>query len=78
MGKLTIGLRLGKQVWQQEFEDLRGALQPVLLGWNFLSHHHALLDLRNKVLQMWDMKIPLLPKGYEVAAFCNVSVLAPT
>lgn len=24
------------------------------------------------------MKIPLLPKGYEVAACCNVSVLAPT
>ncbi len=24
------------------------------------------------------MKIPLLPKGHEVAACCNVSVLAPT
>ena len=78
LGKLTIGLRLGKQVWQQEFEVLRGAYQPVILGWDFLEKHHALLDLRNKMLQLWDMKIPLLSKGHEVAACCNVSVLAPT
>ena len=25
LGKLTIGIRLGKQEWQQEFEVLRGA-----------------------------------------------------
>jgi len=30
------------------------------------------------MLQLWDMKIPLLPKGQEVTACCNVSVLAPT
>lgn len=78
LGKLTIGIRLGKQVWQQEFEVLRGACQPVILGWDFLSKHHALLDLKNRILQLWDMKIPLLPKGFEVAACCNVSVLAST
>lgn len=78
LGKLTIGIRLGKQVWQQDFEVLRGAYQPVILGFDFLRKHHALLDIKNKVMQLWDMKIPLLPKGYEVAACCNVSVLAPT
>lgn len=78
LGKLTIGIRLGHRVWQQEFEVLRGAYQPVILGFDFLLKHHALLDIKNKVLQLWDMKIPLLPKGHEVAACCNVSVLAPT
>ncbi|KAG7525958.1 hypothetical protein JOB18_034312 [Solea senegalensis] len=78
LGKLTSGIRLGKQVWQQEFGVLRGAYQPVILGWDFLEKHHALLDVKNKVLKFWDMKIPLLPKGHEVAACCNLSVLAPT
>lgn len=78
LGKLTIGIRLGHQVWQQDFEILRGACQPVILGFDFLRKHHALLDINNKMLQLWDMKIPLLPKGHEVAACCNVSVLAPT
>lgn len=78
LGTLTIGLRLGHKVWQQEVEVLRGAYQPVILGWDFLVQHHALLDIKNKVLQLWDMTIPLLPKQHEVAACCNVSVLAPT
>ena len=78
IGKLTIGIRLGKQVWQPEFEVLRGAYQPVILGWDFLGKHHAFLNLKNKVPQLWDMKIPLVPKTHEVAACCNVSVLAPT
>lgn len=78
LGKLIVGIRLGTQVWQQDFEVLRGAYQPVILGWDFLQRHHALLDLKNKVLQLWDMKIPLLPKGHEVTACCNVSVLAQT
>lgn len=30
-----------------------------------------------EVMQLLDMKIPLLPKGHEVATCCNVSVLAP-
>ncbi len=49
-----------------------------MLGWEFLQKHHALLDLKNKVLQLWDIKISLLPKGLLVAACCNVSVLALT
>lgn len=57
LGKLTVGIRLGSQVWQQDFEVLRGAYQPVILGWDFLQRHHALLDLKNKVLQLWDMKM---------------------
>ncbi|KAK7926034.1 hypothetical protein WMY93_008344 [Mugilogobius chulae] len=78
LGTLTIGLRLGQKVWQQEVEVLRGAYQPVILGWDFLVQHHALLDAKNKVLQLWDLTMPLLPKQHEVAACCNVSVLAPT
>ena len=78
LGKLTIGIRLGHQVLQQDFEILRGACQPVILGFDFLRRHHALLEIQNKMLQLWDIAIPLLPKGHEVAACCNVSVLAPT
>ena len=58
--------------------SFRGAYQPVILGWDFLDKHHALLDLRNKVLQLWDMKIPLVPKRNEVAACYNVSVQTST
>jgi len=31
LGKFTIGIRLGHQVWQQDFEILRVACQPVIL-----------------------------------------------
>lgn len=68
LGKLTIGLRLGHKVWQQDFEVLRSAYQTVILGWDFFVQHHALLDIKNKALQLWDMTIPLLPKQHEVAA----------
>ncbi len=76
LGKFTI--RLGKQVWQQEAEVLQDTYQPAILGWNVLIKHCALLDLKNKVLQLWDMKIPLLPEWYVVTACCDVSVLTPT
>lgn len=52
LGKLTIGVRLEKQVWQQKFEVLRSAYQPVILDCDFPQRHHALLDLKNKVLQL--------------------------
>lgn len=59
---------------KQQFKVLRRA--NVISGWDFLETHHALPDLRNKALP--DMKIPLLPKGHEVAACCIMSVLTPT
>ena len=75
IGKLMTEISLGKQVWQQEFEVLKGAYQPVILDWCFLEKHHALLDLRNKVLQLWDMKIPLCIETLIVACV-SVAVTA--
>lgn len=45
---LTIGLRLEKQVWQQKFVVLIGAYLPAILGWDFLSKHHAVLNLKKQ------------------------------
>ncbi|KAL6473492.1 hypothetical protein MHYP_G00170530 [Metynnis hypsauchen] len=77
LGTLTLGVRLGKELLQHDFQVVRGAHYPVILGWDFLEKHHALLDIRNKTVLLWNMRLPLLPKGHEVAACCNVSVLAP-
>lgn len=71
-GKFNFVLRLG--VRQRHLELLRGAshtLTVYQIGIFFL-------DPKKKVLQLWDIKIPLLLGRYEVAACRNVSVLLPT
>lgn len=43
-GTMSVGIRLGKELLQQEFQVVKGACRPVIFGWDFLQQHHARLD----------------------------------
>lgn len=77
LGSLTLGMRVGKESLQHDFNVVRGAFHNVIIGWDFLQKHHALLDLRDNSLQLWATQLPLLPKSHDTAC-CNVTVLSPT
>ncbi|KAG1936460.1 hypothetical protein F2P79_018511 [Pimephales promelas] len=74
LGTLTVTLQLGTETWQQVFHVVREATQSVLLGWDFLVKNHALLDVSQAKLQLWDVSIPLLASEDFVPACCNVSL----
>lgn len=60
LGTITVTFQLGTESWQHVFHVLRETTQTVLLGWDFLLKNHALLDLSNAKLQLWDITVPLL------------------
>lgn len=71
-------MRLGTELLQHDFQVVRGAHHPIILGWDFLQKHHALIDVTNEKMSLWNFELPLLSTGHEAAACCNVSVLAST
>ncbi|XP_073800627.1 uncharacterized protein [Danio rerio] len=78
LGVLVLGMRLGTELLQHDFQVVRGAHHPIILGWDFLQKHHALIDVTNEKMSLWNFELPLLSTGHEAAACCNVSVLAST
>lgn len=78
LGVLILGMRLGKELLEHDFQVVRGVHHPIILGWDFLQKHHALIDVTNQKLSLWNVELPLLSSGHEAAACCNVSVLAST
>lgn len=43
-----------------DVQVVRNATQPVILGWDFLNRHHAVTDLRENYLKLWNWSVPLL------------------
>ena len=74
LGTIRMTLRLGSETWQHTFHVIRSTTQAVLLGWDFLVKHHALLDTTHARLQLWHVSIPLLYIEDMVPACCNVSL----
>lgn len=74
LGTMAITFRLGQSCWQHTFYVVRESTQCVLLGLDFLTLNHALLDLGRGVLQLWDVSVPLLRGGELVPSCCNVSL----
>ncbi len=60
LGMLPITIRLGEEVFSHDVQVVRNAIQPVILGWDFLSKHHAAIDLRENHLKLWNQTVPLL------------------
>ncbi len=60
LGMLPITIRLGEEVFSHDVQVVRNAIQPVILGWDFLSKHHAAIDLRENHLKLWNRTVPLL------------------
>lgn len=54
LGMLPITIRLGEEVFSHDVQVVRNATQPVILGWDFLSKHHAVVDLRENNLKLWN------------------------
>ncbi len=60
LGLLPITNRLGEEVFSHDVQVVRNAIQPVILGWDFLSKHHAAIDLRENYLKLWNWTFPLI------------------
>lgn len=60
LGMLPITIRLGEEVFSHDVQVVRNATQPVILGWDFLNRHHAIIDLRENHLKLWNCTVPLL------------------
>lgn len=78
LGAITATLHLGNDSWQQVFHVLRGSTQAALLGLDFLTANHALLDYAQGKLQLWDTVIPLLCSQDLIPECCNVSIATAT
>ena len=58
LGTVTATLRLGEDSWQHVFHVLRGSTQAALLGLDFLTVNHALLDYARGKLVMGHCNSP--------------------
>lgn len=74
LGTIVITFCLGPTCWQHTFHVIRESIQCVLLGLDFLTMNHALLDLGRGLLQLRDVSVPLLGGGALVPSCCNVSL----
>ena len=74
LGTVMVTFRLGPTCCQHSFNVLRESTQCVLLGLDFLTKNHALLDWGRGVLQLWDVAVPLLWGRELVPECCNVSL----
>lgn len=76
LGTLTISIRLGEEVFQHDVQVIRNSNQAVILGWDFLQKHHAVIDVRGGQLQLWNGKVPLLFSKQITPLCCNAVTLA--
>lgn len=74
LGTLLLSVNMGNEHWEQEVHVVREATQSVLLGWDFLHHHHAIIDIAQGVIHLRDIRIPLMRTTDFVPECCNVSV----
>ncbi len=77
LGMLPITIRLGEEVFSHDVQVVRNATQPVILGWDFLSKHHAAIDLRENHLKLWNWTVPLLCSQERVPLRSNAVTLGP-
>ncbi len=77
LGMLPITIRLGEEVFSHDVQVVRNALQPVILGWDFLSKHHAAIDLRENHLKLWNWTVPLLCSQERVPLWSSAVTLEP-
>lgn len=61
LGTLPITIRLGTETFTHTVQVVRNITQPVILGWDFLLTHHALVDLRQGSFKVGNRtSVPLL------------------
>ncbi len=77
LGILPIIIRLGEEVFSHDVQLVRNAIEPVILGWDFLSKHHAAIDLRENDLKLWNWTFPILCSQERVPLRSSAVTLEP-
>lgn len=77
LGMLPITIRLGEEVFSHNVQVVRNATQLVIFGWDFLSKHHAEIDLRENHLKLWNWTVPLLCSQHIVPLRSSAVTLEP-
>ena len=74
LGTMTITVSLGEIFVEQIVHVVRGSTQKVLLGFDFLTEFHAVLDVGHNLLCLRGMCIPLLHASDLIPKCCNVTM----
>lgn len=53
LGTLPISIRVGDECFSHDVQVVRNATQPLILGWDFLQKHRAVIDLTSNQLKLW-------------------------
>ncbi|KAJ8037827.1 hypothetical protein HOLleu_18745 [Holothuria leucospilota] len=78
VGTVRATLSIGSQLCKNDFHVVRNVSRPLLLGWDFLLHNQATVDVREGVLVIGDDKLPLLRKRHDAPASCNLITVEHT
>lgn len=76
LGMLTISIRLGQEVFNHSVHVVRNSSQAAILGWDFLCKHHAIVNLQDNSLCLWDWSVPLLCASQKAPLKCSAIMLA--
>ncbi|CAL9692089.1 unnamed protein product [Knipowitschia caucasica] len=74
LGTMTVPMYLGGMYVEQMVHVVRGATQRVLLGFDYLSEFHAVLDVGHSVLHLGGVVIPLLHANDLIPRCCNITM----
>ncbi|KAF5905694.1 Glyceraldehyde-3-phosphate dehydrogenase [Clarias magur] len=78
LGTLPITIRLGTETFTHTVQVFRNITQPVILGWDFLLTHHAVVDLREGSLKVGNRtSVPLLCATETAPLSCSAVTLGP-
>lgn len=78
LSTLTITISLCNEVFTHTVQVIRNITQPVILAWDFLLLHHAVVDLREGIFKVGKRtSVPLLCATETVLLSCSTVTLAP-
>ena len=74
LGTVNIALRLGSLNLQHEVQVIRNVSQTIILGWDFLQQHFAVLDLGRGLCHLHNQDLPLLSTTEMTPDSCSAHV----
>lgn len=74
LGTVNIALQLGSLNLQHEVQVIRNVGQTILLGWDFLQQHNAVLDLGIGICRLHSHNLPLLCTTELIPGSCSALV----
>lgn len=78
LGTLPVTIMLGKEIFTHIVQVVRNITQPVILGWDFLFAHHAVLNIGEGQLKVGsNTTIPLLRATDVAPLSCHAVTLSP-